>query len=267
MRKRFFKNLPPFAIAASAVLLFFFGGLSSRDGRFEVKKVLDGDTVELMDGRAARYIGIDTPELHRRTQDGWREVNEPFALEAARANEELVLKKPVRLEFDVRKQDKYRRLLVYCFVRGEQEVFVQAELLKRGLAYLYTLPPNVKYVDVLFRAQKEAQALRRGVWSLDLDIVSKDVPRFIGERKRVSGEVKGVCSTPKTIRLSMDGLVVVIFNNDLELFRRQGIDPATAYNGKNIRVFGLIKEYRGEPEIIAGGPWQIEIVGDRAPAR
>lgn len=262
MRKRFFRNFPPFVVAASAVALFFFGGLSSREGRFEVKRVLDGDTVELTDGRTARYIGIDTPELHRRTREGWREVNELFALEARQANEELVLKNPVRFEFDVRKKDKYQRLLVYCFARAGQEVFVQAELLKRGLAYLYTLPPNVKYVDVLLRAQQEAQAQRRGVWSLDLDIASKDAGRFIGERKRVTGAISGVRSTPKTLRLSMDGLVVVIFNSDLEFFRRQGIDPATAYNGRNVRVFGLIKEYRGETEIIAGGPWQIEIVGD-----
>src|SRR3989304_2737682 len=30
----------------------------------KVKKVIDGDTIELENGQRVRYIGIDTPELH-----------------------------------------------------------------------------------------------------------------------------------------------------------------------------------------------------------
>jgi micrococcal nuclease len=38
-------------------------------------------------------------------------------------------------------------------------------MLGGGGAVLYTVPPNVKYVDRLAQAQKEARANRAGLWS------------------------------------------------------------------------------------------------------
>lgn len=228
----------------------------------KIKRVIDGDTVELADGEMARYIGIDCPETRRKTAAGWIEVNEPFAHEAKKANEELVLKEPVVFEFDVTKRDKYNRLLVYCYVtEGGKQVMVQSELLRQGLAYLYTFPPNVRYTDVLAESLKEAKENKRGVWSLDLDVSSTDARQFIGERKFVTGRVKSVFSTPKIVCLKMDGLNIVIFDKDLNTFLKKGIDPVKHYRDKVVRVFGLIKKYKGRPEIIIAHPSQIEIVG------
>lgn len=50
-----------------------------------VKRVVDGDTIELSDGRKVRYIGIDTPE----SVDPRRSV-QCFGLEATDMNKELV---------------------------------------------------------------------------------------------------------------------------------------------------------------------------------
>lgn len=167
----------------------------------------------------------------------------------------------MRLEFDVQKEDKYKRLLAYCFVKEEnQDVLVQAELLKRGLVYLYTFPPNIKYVDVLVAALAQAREKKAGVWSLDLNIDSKEASKFIGERKMVSGLIKRTRSTAQVVRLTMDGLQVVIFKKELGLFTKEGIDPGQYYKGKNVQVYGLIKEYEGAPEIIVSNPWQIEVV-------
>ena len=41
---------------------------------------------------------------------------------------------------------------------------VNAELLRQGVATLYTVPPNVRFVDALQHAQDEAQAARVGIW-------------------------------------------------------------------------------------------------------
>jgi len=38
-------------------------------------------------------------------------------------------------------------------------------MLKNGYAMLYTFPPNVKYVNELQDAQREARDKRRGIWS------------------------------------------------------------------------------------------------------
>lgn len=226
----------------------------------QVSKVVDGDTIELSNGERVRYIGIDTPELEKKTSAGWQKVHQPFAEEAKNLNTEMVLGKTVRLELGIQPKDKYNRTLAYCFVQKDgKEVFVQAEMLRAGFAYLYTAPPNVKYIETTVSALKEAQAQARGVWAGNLHIDSKDASQFIGERKRVLGEVKRVSATAKTIRMKMDGLNVVIFKKDLEFFEKENIDPQVFYRGKKVIVFGLIKMYQESPEIIVSNPWQIEV--------
>ena len=53
---------------------------------YVVKKVIDGDTVQLESGETVRYIGINAPELYMK--EGGSEF---FAKEAARFNKKLVL--------------------------------------------------------------------------------------------------------------------------------------------------------------------------------
>jgi micrococcal nuclease len=225
-----------------------------------VRKIIDGDTIELNNGQRVRYIGIDCPESKRKTSSGWVDVGDPYSKESVRMNEELVSGKKVRLEFDVQKKDKYNRLLAYCFVKVRgQDVLVQAQMLKEGLAYLYTAPPNIKYIDALVAALNEAKQNRRGVWSKDLTVLSNEAVQFLGQRKLIEGQIKRVRKNDRVIRLMMEGLEIIIFKKDLELFTREGIDPAEFYDQKKVRVFGLIKEYKGKTEIILSNPWQIEI--------
>ena len=126
-----------------------------------MQRVVDGDTVELMDGRHVRYIGVDTPETRRRIGDRWVEDPQPFAREASAMNRKLVEGKSVRLEYDVERFDKYGRTLAYVSVG---DVMVNDELLRRGYAKLMTIPPNVKYVDRFRAALLEAREARRGLW-------------------------------------------------------------------------------------------------------
>ncbi|MFH0877164.1 MAG: thermonuclease family protein [Candidatus Omnitrophota bacterium] len=257
LKKTSYKILVPLFVALAAL---FFKGQPVDYTRVLVRTVVDGDTVELSNGKPLRYIGIDCPETHRKTEAGWRDVVEPFGQEARQLNVGLVLGKSVRLEFDVQKQDKYQRLLAYCFVQeGGREVMVQEELLRQGLAYLYTFSPNIKYVDRLVAALNEAKRKRVGLWSIDLSLDSQEAGAHIGERKTVTGLIKRVRQSAKVIRLETDGIVFVIFKNDLGLFEREGIDPPVFYKARNVRVFGLIKEYNGKPEIIVSNPWQIEV--------
>ena len=77
-----------------------------------VRNVIDGDTVELSNGRRVRYIGVDTPETMKKVAGSWLYDPEPFAAEAKKLNSLLVDGKRVSLEFDSRKEDKYGRWLV-----------------------------------------------------------------------------------------------------------------------------------------------------------
>jgi micrococcal nuclease len=124
-----------------------------------VIRVIDGDTIHVRIGdhvEKVRYIGVNTPEVHHP-----RKGVEPGAREASRVNRELVGGKRVRLEIDVQTRDRYGRLLAYVWVG---DTMVNAELLRRGYAQVMTVPPNVRYQDVLLRHEREARAAGRGLW-------------------------------------------------------------------------------------------------------
>ena len=116
--------------------------------------MVDGDTITIEGGYRVRYIGIDTPEIYPQA--------EPFGREAWQANRRLVEGKEVRLERDVSETDKYGRLLRYVYVDG---VFVNAELVKAGLAQAKAYPPDTKYHDYLEKMETEAREASRGMWA------------------------------------------------------------------------------------------------------
>jgi micrococcal nuclease len=125
-----------------------------------VKRVNDGDTVELKDGRLVRYIGVDAPEINHE-----RHTAEPFGFEARRENAELIRSGRLRIEFDVERFDPYGRTLAYVFLPDGS--MVNTLLVKAGLAMCYHKLPNVKYSGQLLVAQREAMTGRRGIWQAE----------------------------------------------------------------------------------------------------
>jgi len=116
--------------------------------------VIDGDTITIEGGYRVRYIGVDTPEIHPDL--------EAFGIEAREANRKLVAGKEVRLERDVSQTDKYGRLLRYVWV---DDILVEAELVRQGLARAKAYPPDTKYQDYLEQMQAEAVETGRGMWA------------------------------------------------------------------------------------------------------
>jgi len=129
-----------------------------------VRRVIDGDTIELADGRLVRYIGIDAPEVRRRQGDQWVVDPEPFGQEARDANRRLVEGKSIGLEYDVQTHDRFGRLLAYVYVDGQM---VNAKLLEGGFAQPLTIPPNVRYADLFRRLAAEARQQQQGLWAAD----------------------------------------------------------------------------------------------------
>ncbi|MFC1983317.1 thermonuclease family protein [Chloroflexota bacterium] len=119
-----------------------------------VARVIDGDTVIIDTGHRVRYIGIDTPEVYPE--------KEALGTEAWQANREFVEGKKVRLERDVSDTDKYGRLLRYVYV---DDLFVNAELVRQGLAEAKAYPPDTKYQDYLEKLETEARQAGRGIWA------------------------------------------------------------------------------------------------------
>ena len=230
--------------------------------QIKVIEVIDGDTVKLSNGRLLRYIGLDTPEVRIKNKGGnFKYQPQPFSLEAKEFNRKLVEGKLIRIEFDIEKTDRYGRILGYCFL---DNVFVNARLIEQGYAVLYTYPPNVKYVELFIEAQKKAREAKNGLWGSFPVINHSLANKYINQIRSVEGVVLSSYKTTKCVLLNFgqnykNDFTVVIFDNVLEAFRREGIDPLSFYNGKRIRVNGKIREYNG-PEIIVNSPYEIEVL-------
>jgi micrococcal nuclease len=139
--------------------------------RVRVKRINDGDTVQLVDGRSVRYIGVNTPEI-----DHARHMAQPLAIEARALNAELVAGQSVRLEFDIERLDDYGRTLAYAFLTDGS--MVNERLLQSGVAFCLFRMPNVKYETRLLAAQRAAMRARRGLWQS----WSEEEGRYVGNR-------------------------------------------------------------------------------------
>jgi micrococcal nuclease len=244
------------------LLIFLFSRHSFVDYQaVRVRYVIDGDTIILSNNQHVRYIGIDTPETMRKTETGFEYDPKPFGEEAKEFNRRLVEGRIVRLEFDMVKKDKYGRLLAYCFV---DDKFVNAELLKNGLAMLFTMVPNIKYVDLLVKSQEVARENGLNLWRPANIIPIAEATAHLGELATVEGRVLKVKKTNAAVYLNFGqdyrtDFSVVIFKDNFHLFNEQKIEFTNYYQGKTVRVSGLIKEYHG-PEVIVRHPSQIEII-------
>ncbi len=129
-----------------------------------VDHVVDGDTIGVAfpDGRVetVRLLGVDTPE----TVDPSR-PEQCFGAEASAFVAALVPPgTEVRLERDIDARDRYGRLLAYVF-RSDDDRFVNAELLRSGMADLSIYQPNDGYVELFRTSLRQAKTEGAGLWT------------------------------------------------------------------------------------------------------
>jgi micrococcal nuclease len=124
-----------------------------------VVRAVDGDTIEVrFDGRLEdiRYIGVDTPETVKPDTPV-----QCFGPRASSFDHHLVEHRRVRLVFGVERRDIYGRLLAYVYI-GHR--FVNAELVRRGLARTLAIPPNTRHRALFRRLELAAARAGRGLW-------------------------------------------------------------------------------------------------------
>jgi micrococcal nuclease len=137
----------------------------NQNSNYQIKKYIDGDTfwVHNPNGKdfKVRLIGINAPE----PRAYFDKVEEPFGKEASIHIKMLLKDSIVRLEFDVDSLDQYGRTLAYVFL--EDSTFINAKMIEDGYAQIATYPPNIKYVELYQRLEREARENERGLWAED----------------------------------------------------------------------------------------------------
>ena len=143
-----------------------------------VKKVIDGDTIELKSGETVRYIGIDTPETPYS-----RRGPEAFWQEATEANRKFVGGKIVKLKYDSQVMHGGRSL-AYVY---DGETFVNGEMVRRGFALYSPFDPNSAKNIILFQCENEARKNKIGIWALPLKNPAK---KYIVSKWKKEGEIR-----------------------------------------------------------------------------
>jgi len=149
-------------VAAFVVLLLlvrFVGDIGydrAPDDRFRIVDIIDGDTFKLP-GDRLRLIGVDCPEK-----------GEPYYDSAIYFVEAVGLNKTAKVSYSKRQRDKYGRMLGYVVI--DDSLFLNAELVRRGLANVYLFSDNIAdsgNVAILIDAQNDAMDNGVGIWSIE----------------------------------------------------------------------------------------------------
>ncbi|WP_138379046.1 thermonuclease family protein [Luteithermobacter gelatinilyticus] len=228
--------------------------------RRRVSHVIDGDTLVLQDGREVRLVGLQAPKLPL-GRKGFREW--PFAREARETLEMLTRGAFVTLYYGGRKVDRYGRILAHL-VRDDG-LWVQGDMLSRGMARVYSFPDNRALVAEMLTRERAARAARRGIWRLTYYAVKDhlEAGRFLNSFQIVEGRVREVARRRSITYLNFGAdwrqdFTVVIRGRARRLFEKTGLDLDNLKN-KKIRIRGWLKYYNG-PMIEATHPEQIEIL-------
>ena len=230
-----------------------------------VQRIVDGDTVALAGGTQVRLVGIQAPKLAL-GRSGFKPW--PLAEDAKAALGALVLGRQVGLSYGGRRIDRHRRLLAHLSMAGpggKQDLWVQAEMLKRGLARVYTFPDNRARAAAMLEHKRAARAARRGIWSRRFyRILSHDQTRyFVDTFQLVEGIVLDAAIVRRRGYLNFGAdwrsdFTISIAPQDMARFRRAGIAPGTL-TGRTVRVRGWLR-WRNGPMIDATHPEQLEVL-------
>ena len=226
-------------------------------GDAPIVRVEHNDDLILNDGRALHLEGICVP---RAAQDRAPQALDDQAYDALNA---LAKNQDVVAHSVWPKEDRYDR--VRAQVLTKDGTWLQAELLRRGLARVDLAPDRGECYRELYDAAGVARAARAGIWSSPAyairtpDTVKADVGTF----QLVVGKVLSSDLRDGRAYLNFGpdwrtDFTVTISPDDIKTFRRMGVDPL-GYQDKLVRVRGIVQWLNG-PEIEIGNPKQIELL-------
>ncbi|MFO7594577.1 MAG: thermonuclease family protein [Pseudomonadota bacterium] len=223
------------------------------DGYSRIAAVIDGDTVELGDGRRVRLLGINTPEVAHHGRPG-----EALGEKAKGFLERQLKNKKVRLRYDIERRDRYDRLLAHIFLEDGRNI--NAMLLQKGLAHALFKWPNIKHIDNYYTLERRARQQGKGIWALPAYRI-RPMENLLSLRNRfvrLRGTVDVVEHKRRYSYLTFrNRLRVAVDQSRLPLFEEAGIE-LDALPGKKITLRGWLRQRDGSPFLKLEHPYQLE---------
>ncbi|MCU1718408.1 thermonuclease family protein [Pseudomonas sp. 5P_3.1_Bac2] len=199
--------------------------------KVKVQRVVDGDTLRLVDGRSVRLLGLNAPELSHQGRP-----TEAFAEAARERLQDLVEASSGRVTLQVGEQakDHYGRTLGHIY--GSNGANFEAQLLAEGLAYAVAVAPNLSLVDCQVQAERSARQAGLGLWQKP-PVQSPQQLRSSGF-SLIQGRIKRVERNGGGLWLEMgDSLVLQI---PKRLFKYFDLKELEALEGQRVEARGWL---------------------------
>lgn len=231
-----------------------------RFGEGRAASVIDGDTLVLDDGREVRLVGIQAPKLPlgRPGFKAW-----PLAEEVRALLHELAAGAEVTLHSGGARMDRHGRVLAHL-VRADG-LWLQGEILRRGMARVYSFPDNRKGVAEMLTLEAAARAGREGIWAHDFYAIrDKDsIKRHLDGFQIVADRLHRVAEVRNVVYLNFEDdwrrdFTIRMDRRTAREFRRYSGD-LEKLAGQRVRVRGWVKWENG-PMINISHPEQIELL-------
>lgn len=194
------------------------------------RHVIDGDTLDLVDGRRVRLIGINAPEIGRRGS-----VSEPYAQAARKELLRLVEGAELRLVIGEGAADRYGRTLAHLF--DSQGANIEARLLRQGLGFTVGIAPNLQLLDCHLRNERLARSQREGVWRENP--VRRAAQVNAGGFQLIRGRVEKVERAGTYLWVDLDGPLALRLPRGLA-----GVEDIATWRQREVEVRGWVIDRR-----------------------
>lgn len=215
-----------------------------------VVSVIDGDTL-LVDPaagerREVRLMGVQAPKPFPDGSEGWLVAH---ADAARRALGELAEGAAVVLIVPEQRTNRYGQLLAQ--VHRADGLWLQGEMLRRGLIRVQTLPATGAQAGEMLAIEAEARRAGRGLWADRRFAVRtpETAARDIGTFQIVEGWVRKAARLQNRVYLNFgddwrSDFTVSLPSRLATAFARDGLDPMTL-SGRRVRVRGWLDSFNG----------------------
>jgi endonuclease YncB( thermonuclease family) len=218
----------------------------------QVSQVFDGDTLGLADDRPVRLIGINTPEIGR---DGKRD--EPGAAAALEGLRKIIIASNNRILLIPGEQgrDRYGRMLAHVY--DQQGNNISELLLRQGLGFALSIPPNLRHLDCYKRAEMDARNADLGLWTRTS--YPLEAQELAGQEQGfhlLRGHIQRIGKSRRALWLNLEqGPALRIDWQDWDHFK--GMQPADLLD-KHLEVRGWLYRRKGQQRMQVRHPSYIQ---------
>lgn len=233
----------------------------------QLRSVLDGDTLYLENGLKVRLAAIQAPKLPlgRKGFKAW-----PLGEESKTALQKLTTGKTLQLYYSGERRDRYDRALAQTYTLGNdgtRDVWLQEEMVRLGMARVYTWPDTFQDSEKLYAAEIKARDAQRGIWVHDYYRIRGPEPNALAQDIDSYQIVQGIVTSTADVRGQIylnfgadykTDFTIAIAKRDRKRFEKDGLDPLSL-EGATVRVRGWIELSNG-PMVWLDHPERLEVL-------